>query len=198
MMRCRAALEGLDDVHATAATRARVGGLIGCRGTIGRLRLVRGLHRCHRSDQLTDPRDGLGLGAAGQQTAVPYPVESVRQDMHQEPPDELVRLERHGLVAAGSLDPVVLVAERYAGRVGGDEAAVGDRDPVGVAGTDRPAPAPARRTALIAALSAAAWTTRLNCRVVSGSSGSRPGNSQTEGRAMRYQSRSNSNSRGGR
>src|ERR1700686_1263774 len=67
----------------------------GIRGTLGRLRLVRGLHRCHPSDQLTDPRDGLGLGAAGQQTAVPYPVESVRQDMHQEPPDELVRLERH-------------------------------------------------------------------------------------------------------
>ena len=52
-MRCRAALEGLDDVHATAATRARMGRLVGCRGTIGRLRLVRGLHRCHRSDQLT-------------------------------------------------------------------------------------------------------------------------------------------------
>src|SRR5450759_256572 len=67
--------------------------------------------------------------------------------MHQEPPDELVRLKRHGLVAAGSLDPVVLVAERYAGRVGGDEAAVGDRDPGGCSGTDRPAPAPARRTA---------------------------------------------------
>jgi hypothetical protein len=54
--------------------------------------------------------------------------------MDQEPPDELVRLERHGLVAAGSLDPVVLVAERDAGCVGGDEAAVGDRDAVGVAG----------------------------------------------------------------
>jgi len=26
--------------------------------------------------------------------------------LHQEPPDELVRLERHGLVTAGSLDPV--------------------------------------------------------------------------------------------
>ena len=86
MMRCRAALEGLDDVHATAATRAWLGRLVGCRGTIGGLRLVRGLHRCHRSDQLTDPRDGLGLGAAGQETAVPDPVESVGQDMDQEPP----------------------------------------------------------------------------------------------------------------
>jgi len=40
-MRCRAALEGLDDVHATAATRAWLGRLVGCRGTIGGLRLVR-------------------------------------------------------------------------------------------------------------------------------------------------------------
>jgi hypothetical protein len=38
-LRRRAALEGLDDVHATAATRARVGRLVGYRGTIGRLRL---------------------------------------------------------------------------------------------------------------------------------------------------------------
>ena len=75
---------------------------------------MHGLHRCQRSNQLTRPRDGLGLGAAGEQTAVPYPVESAWQDVDQEPPDELVRLERHGLVAAGSLDPVVLVAERYA------------------------------------------------------------------------------------
>jgi hypothetical protein len=41
---------------------------------------------------------------------VPYPVESVGQDVHQEPPDELVRLERHGFVAAGSLDPKVMSA----------------------------------------------------------------------------------------
>src|SRR5664279_922447 len=134
VMRCRAALEGLDDVHAPAATRAWVGRLVGWRSAIGGLLLLCRLHRCHRSNQVTRPRDGLGLGAAGQQTAVPYPVESAWQDVDQEPPDELVRLERHGLVAAGSLDPVVFVAERYAGRVVGDEAAVGDRDPVGVAG----------------------------------------------------------------
>ena len=41
---------------------------------------------------------------------MPYPVESVGQDVHQEPPDELVRLERHGFVAAGSLDPKVMSA----------------------------------------------------------------------------------------
>ena len=49
------------------------------------------------------------------------------------PTRKLARLQRHSLVAAGPLDPVVLVPERDAGRVGGDEAAVGDRDPVRVA-----------------------------------------------------------------
>lgn len=53
--------------------------------------------------------------------------------MDEEPADELARLERHGLVAAGPLDPVVLAPERDAGLVGGDETAVGDCDPVGVA-----------------------------------------------------------------
>jgi len=133
-MRCRAALEGLDDVHAPAATRARVGRLVGCRGIIGRLLLEHGLHRCHRSDQFARPRDGLGLGPTRQQPAVPDAVESVWQDVDEKSADELAWLKRHGLVAAGSLDPVVFVAERDAGRVGGDEAAVGDRDAVGIAG----------------------------------------------------------------
>jgi hypothetical protein len=35
---------------------------------------VRGLRRCRRSDQLTRPYDGRGLGAARQQTVVPDPV----------------------------------------------------------------------------------------------------------------------------
>ena len=104
MMRCRAALEGLDDVHATATTRARVGWVVCRRCVIGGLLGRRRLDRCGRSNQLTRPCDGLGLGAARQQAAVPYPVESAWQDVDQEPPDELVRLERHGLVAAGSLD----------------------------------------------------------------------------------------------
>jgi hypothetical protein len=54
-------------------------------------------------------------------------VEPVWQDVHEEAADKLVRLERYDLVAAGPLDPVVLVPERDAGGVGGDEPAVGDR-----------------------------------------------------------------------
>ena len=53
--------------------------------------------------------------------------------MDEEPADELVRLERHGFVAARAFDPVVLVAERDAGSVGRDQATVGDSDAVGVA-----------------------------------------------------------------
>ena len=55
--------------------------------------------------------------------------------------------ERHGLVAVGALDPIVLVPERDADRVGGDEPAVGDRDPVGVAGQIGQHLPRARRTA---------------------------------------------------
>ena len=82
------------------------------RGAIGSLLLVRCLRRFRRSDQLTRPRDGLGLGAAGEQTVVPDPVEPVWQDVDEEPADELllgVRLRRSsGLMTAR----MVLVAMR--------------------------------------------------------------------------------------
>ena len=55
------------------------------------------------------------------------------QDVQQEAADELGRRERHGRVAAWSLDPVVLDPEGHARSVGGDQAAVGDGDAVGVA-----------------------------------------------------------------
>src|SRR6516225_9129006 len=59
---------------------------------------------------------------------MPDAVQAFGQDVHQEPPNELVRVERHRRVAAGPLDPVVLVAEGHAILVGGDQAAVGDGD----------------------------------------------------------------------
>src|SRR5271157_1157011 len=132
-----ASLERLDDSHPAAAAWAWVDRLICCGfccgGTVGRLLLLHRLHRCRRRDQIARPRDGLRLAAAGQQPVVPDAVEAVRQDVDQKPADELAWLERHGLVAAGPLDPVVFVAKRNAGRVGGDKPAVGDGDPVGVA-----------------------------------------------------------------
>ena len=111
-----------------------MGGLVVWRGAIGSLLLLRFLRRAYRIDQFTRSRDGLGLGPTRQQPAVPDAVETVRQDVDEKSADELARVKRHALVAAGSLDPIVFVAERDAGRVGGDKAAAGDRDPVGVAG----------------------------------------------------------------
>ena len=60
-------------------------------------------------------------------------VEALGQHMRQEAADELGRLERHGLVAAGPLDAVVLVCEGDARLVSGDQAPVRDGNPVGVA-----------------------------------------------------------------
>jgi len=53
--------------------------------------------------------------------------------VHQEAPGELVRSERHRLPAAGSVDAVVLPAERDPVGVGGDQPAVGDGNAMGIA-----------------------------------------------------------------
>ena len=61
-------------------------------------------------------------------------VEPVGQDVDQEAADELVGVERHELVAGVALGPVILPFESHALAVEGDEPAVGNGDPVGVAG----------------------------------------------------------------
>jgi hypothetical protein len=48
--------------------------------------------------------------------------------------DELVDVERHELVASLALGPVILPFKGHALTVEGDEPAVGDGDPMGVAG----------------------------------------------------------------
>ena len=79
------------------ATRARMGGLVVCRGAIGSLLLLRFLRRAYRIDQFPRSRDGLGLDPTGQQPAVPDAVESVRQDVDKKSADELARVKRHAL-----------------------------------------------------------------------------------------------------
>ena len=59
-----------------------------------------------------------GAIAVGEQAVVADAVEAFGQDVHQEAADELGRRQRHGLVAAGPFDPVVLLFERHAHRVG--------------------------------------------------------------------------------
>ena len=78
--------------------------------------------------------DGRGLGrASGEQPVVPDAMEALRQHVQHEAADELRHRQRHGLVAVRTLDAIILVLEGDAGLVGGDEAAVGDSDAVGVA-----------------------------------------------------------------
>ena len=70
--------------------------------------------------------------AVGQEAVVPDPHEAIRQDMRQEPADELARIERHGPSAAPVL--VVAVRERDLGVFHTHEPVVGHGDAMGVTG----------------------------------------------------------------
>ena len=61
-------------------------------------------------------------------------VEAPGQHVEKKTPDELVRVKPHRLPAARTVDAIVFPAERDAGVVGCNEAAVRDGDPVGVTG----------------------------------------------------------------
>ena len=60
-------------------------------------------------------------------------MEAAGQHVDQEPADELVRVERHRLVAAGSVDPIVLDLKRHRLAIGRDQTPVRDRHAVRVA-----------------------------------------------------------------
>ena len=83
-------------------------------------------------EQLAGARDVVGAGAVGKQTIVADAVESVGQDVHQEPPDELMRGDGHDLVAHRAVCAIILVPEGDTSVVAGDQPAVGDGDAVGV------------------------------------------------------------------
>ena len=61
-------------------------------------------------------------------------VEAPGQHVQEKAADELVRVKPHRLPAARPVDAIVFPAERDAGVVGCDEAAVRDGDTVGVTG----------------------------------------------------------------
>src|SRR5262245_51592502 len=61
-------------------------------------------------------------------------MEALGQDVQQKAPDELVRVKPHRLPAARAVDAIILPAERDAAVIGCNEAAVRDRDTVGVTG----------------------------------------------------------------
>src|SRR5258708_815604 len=74
------------------------------------------------------------LESAGERGGVSDGVEALRQHMHQEAADELVGIERHHAVSLGTFDAVILPLEGDAAVVERDQAAVGDGDPMGIAG----------------------------------------------------------------
>src|SRR5262249_27990301 len=109
-------------------------GLIGGWGLRGwGLRALGLLYGRGNRQQLSQLSDIVCAGAIGEEAVMADAVQALGQDVHQEPANELVGIERHRRVAAGSLDPVVLVAEGHAILVGRDQAAVGDRDTLGIA-----------------------------------------------------------------
>ena len=73
-------------------------------------------------------------GRADEKAVVPNTVEAARQDMEQEAADELIDRERHVLPPVAVVTTIVRVAEGDDSFVEGDQAAVRDCDPMGVAG----------------------------------------------------------------
>ena len=65
-------------------------------------------------------------------------MEATWQDVEQETADELTGGERHDLLPVSAVATIVLVAEGDPGLIEADEAAVRDRNPVGVAAQGGP------------------------------------------------------------
>jgi hypothetical protein len=123
-----AGFEDLDDDHPAAAMRARVRERlpwIGATGLLGR--------RWGQVQEFTHGFHRFSAIGAGEQTIVADAVETLGEDVAEEAADELADVERHGRVAAGSVDPIVLDLECDASLVERDQAAVRDGDTVGVA-----------------------------------------------------------------
>ena len=73
-----------------------------------------------RGDELPSTGELLGarVTAIGEQAEVPDAVEALGQHVHEEPPNELAWLQGHGFVPVRAFEPVILVFERDAVRVG--------------------------------------------------------------------------------
>src|SRR5690606_37935294 len=119
--------KGLDNDHGAATARAwwpRIGGLLSSPGVVRRRRDL---------EQTAYLGKAVLAGGTGEQTIVPDAVEAARQDVDQEAADELVRSQGHDALPFGAGAAIVLVTEGDLIAVKSDEAAVRDRDAVGVA-----------------------------------------------------------------
>src|SRR5258708_4877520 len=94
-----AGIEGLDDEHAAATARARLGEWLRRR----RIDFDRGFgcRRC-QSQEFAHLRDRLGAVRAGEQAVVADAMEAFGQYVDEEAADELADVERHRRVPAGA------------------------------------------------------------------------------------------------
>ena len=86
------------------------------------------------AEESTGQCNVVGPVGIGEKAVVTDAVKSVGQHMDQEAADERVDIERHEPVAGVELGAVILPFESHAFAVTGDEPAIGDSDPVSVAG----------------------------------------------------------------
>jgi hypothetical protein len=105
---------------------------VACRGDI-RLLLRVGSRRSD-VEECTGCRDVLGAVGVGEEPVVADAVETLGQRVHQETPDELVRVKPHRLPPLQAANAIVLPAERNGAVVGCNEAAVRDGDAMGITG----------------------------------------------------------------
>ena len=107
-----------DDNHGRPAVRAGEGWLDG----FVRCRLTAGLFICGcHLQQLPCLFQVIPTSRIGQQAIMADTVETARQHMQQEAAHELISAERHGFVAGTAFGSVILVPERDAMFIGGDQ-----------------------------------------------------------------------------
>ena len=121
--RLGAGFEGLDDDHATAASRAR---------RLGRLLLIDGLAGTDigsrvmvlRRQETAGQGDIVGAMAVGEQTVMPDMVEAFWEDVDQEAPDEFMDRQVHGFITISAFGSIILPGEGNGLVVDADQPAV--------------------------------------------------------------------------
>src|ERR1035437_2787792 len=130
----------LDDHHGRATVRAdkrRTNNVTWC---VCRVSIRRGHRR--NVQQFTSQRQILFACVVGEQTILTDAVKAAGKNMQQKPPHELIRLQRHGLMARLALGKVIFPAKCPPCLIHRDQSRIRDGHPVVYSVTNRPAPPP--------------------------------------------------------
>lgn len=93
--------------------------------------------------------DAIPSMTVGEKAELTHAVEAGGKQVQEKPPDELVRMKAHDLLAITCIAPIILPSEGNMVVIKFDDAAVGDGDAMGCIGRDRRAPGPDRRKAAL-------------------------------------------------